>query len=74
MSNQAEIYTIVVDGTLDAGWTAWLCGWAISPEADCDRPRTTVQGSVPDQAALRGILNRLWDLNLSIVSVKRHER
>jgi hypothetical protein len=29
---------------------------------------------VTDQAALRGILNKLWDLNLKILSVQKHEK
>jgi hypothetical protein len=32
-------------------------------------PITALTGSVADQAALRGILNRLWDLNLTVISV-----
>jgi hypothetical protein len=36
--------------------------------------RTTLSGAVADQAALRGLLCRLWDLNLTIVSVQRIER
>ncbi len=36
-----------------------------------NRPTTTLTGKVTDQAALRGILCRLWDLNLAILSVCR---
>ena len=37
-------------------------------------PATTLIGVMEDQAALRGILCRLWDLNLTVVSVRRTER
>lgn len=73
MDSQADTYTIIVDGPLDASWAEWLGGWQVTPAPGRSRPATIVQGSVPDQAALRGILNRLWDLNLSIVSVTRQE-
>mgnify|MGYP001826307122 FL=1 len=39
-----------------------------------DPSRTTLAGAVADQAALRGLLCRLWDLNLTVVSVQRIER
>jgi len=32
---------------------------------------TTLTGTVEDQSALRGILNQLWDLNLTLISVRR---
>jgi hypothetical protein len=34
-------------------------------------PTTTLVGPVVDQAALRGLLCRLWDLNLTLISVRR---
>ncbi len=45
------------------------------PRRDQASPgRTTLTGAVADQAALRGALCRLWDLNLTIVSVQRIEK
>ena len=35
---------------------------------------TTLTGPVADQAALRGILTKVWDLNLTLISVTRIER
>jgi hypothetical protein len=32
---------------------------------------TTLTGTLPDQAALRGLLSRIWDLNLTLIAVKR---
>jgi hypothetical protein len=34
-------------------------------------PVTVISGTVPDQPALRGILNKLWDLNLTLISAER---
>lgn len=73
MRSQSIAYIIQIDGTLDAGWSEWLGGWQIAPGPYRDGPTMLVRATVPDQAALRGILNRLWDLNLSIISVTRVE-
>ena len=67
-------YEIEVQGKLDASWSEWLEG--LRPRVDEDDPRgsiTTLTGPILDQSALRGILNRLWDLNLELVSVRRRE-
>ena len=63
-------YQIVVEGALDAAWGAWFSDLTIEI-SETDETITTLTGPVVDQVALRGILNRLWDLNLSIVSIKR---
>jgi hypothetical protein len=34
-------------------------------------PITTLAGPIADQATLRGVLNRIWDLNLTLLSVTR---
>jgi hypothetical protein len=41
--------------------------------ADDGSPSTTLTGPVADQAALRGLLCALWDLNLTLISVARIE-
>ncbi|UCC85972.1 MAG: hypothetical protein JSV81_14060 [Anaerolineales bacterium] len=64
-------YQIVVEGELDASWADWLGGFAIRAERRSDgRPVTRLFGPA-DQPALRGLLNRLWDLNLDVVSLQR---
>ncbi len=66
------IYRIIVQGRLDESWSDWLCGMSISVgRTDDDLPVTVLTGRVADQAALRGILDRLWDLNLTLISVNR---
>jgi hypothetical protein len=60
-------YEIRVEGVLDQQWTAWFEGLAI----DSDQSQTVISGPVADQAALHGLLNRVCDLGLVIVSVRR---
>ena len=65
------IYEIRVRGVLDRDWQLWFDGLAVTLTAtDEQPPTTTLTGPVADQAALRGILCRLWDLNLTLVSVR----
>jgi hypothetical protein len=66
------LYRIRVQGTLDPRWSAWLASMSIVSEPTADGCLSTVlTGPVADQAALRGVLARLWDLNLEIISVNR---
>jgi len=65
-----EVYQIKVRGRLDARWSDWFGGMAIAYEMGSDGlPVTTLTGSVVDQAALYGILWKLRDLNLKLISV-----
>jgi len=65
-------YQIQVRGRLDKGWSDWFRELTVAFERAQDgSPITTLAGPVADQAALRGILNRLWDLNLTLLSVTR---
>jgi hypothetical protein len=67
-------YEITVKGTLDPGWSDWFNGMAVTVEpATHGQPQTRLAGPVGDQAALRGMLNKLWDLNLTLISVRRIE-
>jgi hypothetical protein len=60
-----SVYRIVVDGTIDSSWLAWFGNVSLQK---VDR-QTVLVATVPDQAALRGILDRMWDLNLVVLSV-----
>ena len=51
---------------LDASWSEWLGELAITPQPDGD---TLLSGPIIDQAALHGILDKLYGLNLTILSV-----
>ena len=66
------VYQILVQGRLSKEWSSWLNGMSIMQESDVP-PVTQITGKIIDQAQLRGILNKIWDLNLTLVSVKRIE-
>ncbi len=69
------MYRIRVGGILDPNWSEWLESMSIVAEQQPNGYNTTVlTGRVVDQAALRGILTRLWDLNLDVISVTRIDR
>jgi hypothetical protein len=71
---QSMRYKITLLGVLDAAWSEWIQGMTVTNESlDDERSLTTFHVRVDDQAALRGILNRLWDLNLTLVSVISEE-
>lgn len=62
-------YTIKVDGCLDRKWADWFEGMTLRYEGRM----TVIQGPVVDQAALHGLLARVRDLNLTLLSVERIE-
>ena len=64
-----ENYRIKLKGCLDPKWSDWFEQMAISTE----RGNTILTGSVADQAALHGLLTRIRDLNLTLLSVERLE-
>lgn len=63
------IYHIKIKGYLKENWAKWLNGMVISIKNQNREKITTITVSIPDQAALRGIMNKLWDLNLTLISV-----
>jgi hypothetical protein len=67
-----EIYQVKVRGVLDDRWSDWFHGMEIQVENTGDgTPITTLTGPVADQARLRGIVSKIWDLNLTVISVGR---
>ena len=69
-SSQPTIYQIRVRSHLGSDWTDWFEGLAITLEEDGD---TLLTGPVVDQAALHGLLKKVRDLGMSLVSVNRVE-
>ena len=61
-------YAVRVKGHLDIRWAAWFDGFALTQAGD---GTTVLTGFVVDQAALHGVLRRLADVGLPIVSVTR---
>lgn len=59
-------YNIKIKGRLDPSWSDWFADLKISyPEEQV----TAISGYLPDQAALHGVLKRIRDLNLDLISV-----
>jgi hypothetical protein len=65
------IYQIRVKGHLGPQWTDWFEGLVITLE---DNGETLLSGVVVDQAALHGLLRRIRDLGMPLVSVSRKEQ
>jgi hypothetical protein len=61
-------YEIRLKGQLDARWAEWFEGLTITLEEDGD---TLLTGPVVDQAALHGLLKRVRDLGMTLVSVNQ---
>ena len=60
-------YEIRVNGVLDGRWTEWFEGLRVSNVGS----QTLISGQVADQAALHGVLNKIRDLGLVLISVRR---
>ena len=68
------IYQFIVQGYLDESRSDWFDGMDIEPQVDEEgRSVTKLTGKVVDQAALHGLLRKLYDLGLSLLSIKRNE-
>ena len=70
VGSEAGPYEIRLAGHLDAHWTTWFDGLDVSHQHD---GTTVISGLIPDQAALHGVLQRVRDLGLPLVSVNRVE-
>ena len=68
--DEQAIYQIRVKGNLDQKWSDWFDGFTITPQAD---GATLLTGPVADQSALHGLLGKVRDLGLPLLSVKRVE-
>ena len=62
----ADYYEIRVRGLLDSHWSGWFEGLTLTPLANGE---TLIAGPIQDQAALHGILAKIRDLGLHLLSV-----
>ncbi|GHO88379.1 hypothetical protein [Dictyobacter formicarum] len=60
------MYEICVKGHLDQNWSEWFDGMTFTYKEDRD---TVITGPVIDQAALHSLLVKIYDLNLTLLSV-----
>lgn len=63
----AASYQLRVDGHLDDHWSAWFGGLTLTHDSD---GTTSLSGLVPDQAALHGLLMKVRDLGIALISVE----
>jgi len=63
-----EYYEVKIKGHLDQRWSESFAGLKLT---HLEGDETLLSGSLPDQAALHGLLERIRDLNLTLISVTR---
>ena len=69
------VYQIEVQGYLEAHWSEWFDGMEILPQVDTQGVSATrLTGVVVDQPALHGLLLKLYDLGMPLISVNCVER
>ena len=68
MPNKSKNYQIRIKGHLDNSWSDWFGNMTVLLENNGD---TIVSGPVMDQAALHGLLKRVRDLGMPLISVNQ---
>jgi len=69
-ANEAGRYEIRLKGHLDNRWATWFDGLTLTTNSD---GTTTIHGIVVDQSALHGLLQKVRDIGLPLISVTRVE-
>ena len=65
--DRPAFYEIVVLEKLDTRWSRWFAGMQITPQPDGN---VLLTGLLPDQAALYGVISRMRDLGMVLISVQ----
>ncbi len=68
--HEAKRYEICLKGRLDSSWAEWLGGMSLTHSND---GTTVLAGPVADQVALHGLLQKLRDLGVTLISVNENE-
>ena len=61
-----SLFAIKVEGHLDSHWADWFDGLTLTPQSD---GTTVLSGAIVDQSALQGVLRRIGDLGMTLISV-----
>ena len=67
-TDRPDIYQIILQGHLSSQWSDWFDGFTITLD---ERGQTILTGPVIDQAALHGLLKKVRDLGLPLISINR---
>ena len=67
--SQPATYQIKVPGEIDVSWSVWAEKMTITVESEDEGPPTTTLTGKVDQAALHGVLRRLYSFGLPLLSV-----
>ncbi len=67
-ADEAGRYEIRLQGRLDSSWAAWFDGLILAPQSD---GTTVIRGLVVDQSAMHGLLTKVRDTGLTLISVTR---
>jgi len=70
MTNNGNIYQIKLKGHLNNSWSDWFDGLTFTHEED---GTTTLTGEIVDQSALHGLLKKVRDLGLPLISVNQDD-
>jgi hypothetical protein len=71
LKKSQPFYRICVQGRLSQTGSAWFEGFALGVDETLSPPLTCLEGPVIDQAALHGVIRRIRDLGLTLISVQR---
>ena len=72
--SQSAYYELRVRGLLSQQATSWFSGMEIVVDETINPSQTIIKGFMVDQAALHGLISRIRDLGLTLVSVNQIER
>jgi hypothetical protein len=68
--NCPAVYRVRVQGSIPLDWSVRLMGMNITAPNDTDSDQSILVGRLPDQAALSGVLNTLYDTQFPVLSVE----
>jgi len=69
-SDRTTHYQICLEGKLDERWLNWFDGLEVTSSPD---NQTIIHGEF-DQSALHGLFNRIFDLDITLISVQRYSK